>query len=177
MRLFFAVNFTDTEKDSLMRTVSSLHTGLLYGSYTRRDNLHLTLAFIGELERARLGDAVAAADAIRLAAFDFTVGGAGRFGDLIWLGVSDGEAELRRLSSAVSAECRARKVPTDAKPFSPHLTVVRRVEMKPDFLLEAFSKGVKPLAVHVRSFELMLSERTNGVLKYTPVYSKKLKEM
>lgn len=176
MRLFFAVNFDGKTKNELMSDISALRDLSLEGSFTRRENLHITLAFIGELDRARLGDAIAAAGAIRLARFDFTVGGAGSFGDLIWLGVKEGEAELRRLSSAVTAECRARNIGTDPKPFSPHLTIARRTVMKPGCTLSAFSKSIKPIPIPADSLELMESIRINGVLQYRTVYSKQLQK-
>lgn len=177
MRLFFAINFSETEKDALMNDISVLRAHCAKGEFTRRDNLHMTLAFLGETDRARLGAVRAAADATACAPFDMTVGKAGSFGDIVWLGVDGFGAEaMRRLSSALRAECRARGIAFDEKPFSPHLTLSRRTEFYGDHGVSEFSKVVKPCKLRVSSFELMESSRINGILTYTKKYSKLLTE-
>lgn len=48
MRLFIAIDFEDKIKDFLQQTVLELHTLGIAGNFTRQDNFHLTLNFIGE---------------------------------------------------------------------------------------------------------------------------------
>ena len=176
MRLFFAVNFSEEEKDILMKNINTLKTVCSHGNFTKRENLHITLAFLGEVDRARLGTVRAAASQLRAAPFEISISGAGKFGQLIWLGVENGGAELRRLASALRAECRARNVSFDEKPFSPHLTVCRQAEFINGCSVDDYKNKVIPMTAKISSFELMESIRTDGKLIYRKVFSVKLNQ-
>lgn len=52
MRLFIAVNFDEKTKASLMGAVQKLKESSSAGNFTRPENLHLTLVFIGETKDA-----------------------------------------------------------------------------------------------------------------------------
>ena len=170
MRLFFAVNFSEREKDAIMLKVSALKKICPRGNFSRRDNLHVTLAFLGEVPRERLDDVIDAAKSVKFSPFEISVGGAGNFGSVVWLGV--GGNELSPLAAAVRAACAAHGINFDAKPFSPHLTICREA---------SFSGGSSPLSLgdttlfskRVESFELMESTRIDGVLTYKKLFSKK----
>ena len=58
MRLFLAIRLSDEMKDALLSVRSEMYDGGVRGSFTPEENLHLTLAFIGEYPDA---DAVLAA--------------------------------------------------------------------------------------------------------------------
>lgn len=51
MRLFIAINFSEDVKDALCETIAELRDAALRGRWTARENLHLTLVFIGESDR------------------------------------------------------------------------------------------------------------------------------
>ena len=48
MRLFIAINLSYAMKDSLINMQNALYDRGVRGNYTSEENLHLTLAFIGE---------------------------------------------------------------------------------------------------------------------------------
>ena len=48
MRLFIAINLSSAMKGSLIRMQDALYDRGVRGNYTSEENLHLTLAFIGE---------------------------------------------------------------------------------------------------------------------------------
>lgn len=48
MRLFIAINFDDTELDAFEAARERLRDPGRGANYSRRENLHLTLAFLGE---------------------------------------------------------------------------------------------------------------------------------
>ncbi len=52
MRLFVAINFSKDVKNALLAAIDELKGQAVSGNFTSPDNLHLTLAFIGESERA-----------------------------------------------------------------------------------------------------------------------------
>jgi 2'-5' RNA ligase len=93
---------------------------------------HLTLAFLADVpeERTReLLDAGAEATA-RSPPFDLVLGGFGAFPSaerprIVFVGAPGGAEALTRLASDLRASLAARGLPFDAKPFQPHLTVLR----------------------------------------------------
>ena len=56
MRLFIAINFDDTELDAFEAARERLRAQAGAANYSRRENLHLTLAFLGEQPPARMGE-------------------------------------------------------------------------------------------------------------------------
>ena len=50
MRLFIAITFTEDMLDALSEIQDDLRRSNVRGSYTPRENLHMTLAFIGEYD-------------------------------------------------------------------------------------------------------------------------------
>src|SRR3954471_24901570 len=93
--------------------------------------MHLTLRFLGEINRDR-GTAIAQAFAAPLDhhSFPLTLGEAGVFPArgaprTVWLAIADGRAALRTLEEAVASRLDTIGVPREARPFSPHLTLAR----------------------------------------------------
>ena len=48
MRLFIAITLSDAMKDALIDVQNTMYEHGVRGNYTKEENLHLTLAFIGE---------------------------------------------------------------------------------------------------------------------------------
>ncbi len=161
MRLFVAINFTEPFKKAVLHRQADLKRASAAGNFSRPENLHMTLAFIGEV-----GDASAASRAVKsvaFAPFALRLSGGGRFGSLHWLGVeSDGKAEA--LAKALREALRHEGVPFDPKPFKPHITLAREVT-----LAEEFHPGGPDAAMTVTRISLMRSDRINGRLTYTQI--------
>lgn len=177
MRLFTAILFDEEIKEKIFRIEERLRLEAKKGSFTARDNLHLTLTFIGETNRL---DAVK--EAMRLAAesishkdFDLTIKGFGRFkrreGDIYWLGVEK-EPVLLRLQKGLAKELKeAGFYDIDDTEYTPHLTLGRRVLIKDGFSAREFEAGIEPISMRVGRISLMKSERPDGKLTYTEIYS------
>lgn len=88
MRLFVAILLSEPVKDMLMQTIRQLQPAVLDGRFSHRENLHLTLAFLGE---SSLKPAQQALHQLSGPSFAMTVEGVGRFrrdgGDILWAGV------------------------------------------------------------------------------------------
>ena len=94
------------------------------------ENLHLTVRFIGTVERSlveRISDRLegTAGPAIQLALGEAGTFKRSRLARVVWLGLRSGGGELQALASRVEAECRAAGLPAEARPFQPHLTLAR----------------------------------------------------
>lgn len=100
--------------------------------------IHLTLAFLGELDDDRLALAMEATRAAThdFPAFDYRLTAPGIFGApqqprVIWMGVEDRPlaqlhgSPLQRLHHTLNRELTHRGFETEKRPFSPHLTLAR----------------------------------------------------
>lgn len=108
------------------------------GRAMRRDTLHLTLAFIGEVETARLGALRAAAERVRGEAFGLCLDRLGFWSHnrILWAGSTAPAPALARLAADLARELAGEGFAIDGgagRPFSPHVTLLRNVaEGRPD---------------------------------------------
>lgn len=167
MRLFVAVNFSKEVKDTLMEVSGMLKSAAASGNFTRRENLHLTLAFIGET--ANVGAAMESVEEVAANPFDITLGGVGRFGKLFWVGVKE-SGKLRDLAMGVDAALSRRGFDIEKRDFKPHVTIAREVEV-----LAPVKIAVPGISMRVDALSLMKSERVGGRLCYSEIYKKMLK--
>ncbi len=166
MRLFVAVNFSPEIKAALMGAIDDLRRQSTGGNFTRADNLHLTLAFIGETLDLR--GARAALAAVSAPPFVLTLNGAGRFGDLYWAGLEK-SAALTALAASMQQALRDRGFAIEKRPFKPHITLARQLRSEGPVSLK-----VPRLSMTVGRISLMRSDRVNGRLTYTEVCGKDL---
>ncbi len=175
MRLFIAINFSDKNLGILSDAAGILRENSDKGNFTRTENFHLTLAFLGEVPEARVSGVRRAINqaAEGIAPFDFNIGGLGRFkrtgGDIYWLGVEK-KRELFTIADNLKQGLKDSGYSIDDKPFKPHLTLGREVILNCD----PKSLTMPELSCHVSRISLMKSERIRGVLTYTEIYGKEL---
>ncbi len=158
MRLFIAIKLSDEMKGALTCAQNEMFERGARGSFTKEENLHLTLAFIGEYSDP---DAVMdALESVDLKPFEMTLDGMGRFGDLWWAGLN-GSAALESLVRRVRRALAESGIPFDRKKFSPHITLLRRAkgEIGPVF--------IEPVSMPVGSISLMRSDRGKSGMIYT----------
>lgn len=176
MRLFIAIELENMTKDEICAFMDRLRPLLRKANYTRRENLHLTLVFLGETSRA---DAVKRAmDRVDAASFDLVFQRLGKFrragGDIFWMGIRENSALSDLYGNLITRLKEAGFSPEDRK-FSPHLTLAREAVPAEAFDEKAFSRSVPELTMAVSRFSLMKSERIGGRLVYTALYEKKLR--
>jgi 2'-5' RNA ligase len=177
MRLFIAINFTEGLKDELASIIQNLQSYALQGNFTRRENLHLTLAFLGEIPSARVENIKQAMDKVGAGRFSLVISHLGQFkrsgGDIYWLGVEK-NTSLLNLHTQLSRELRAAGFKLEERGFKPHLTLGRQIILSPAFDQVEFSHQIPPISQEVDRISLMKSERLAGKLTYTEIYSKDL---
>ena len=154
MRLFTAINFTDKIKDNLISITEAMRSQVK-ANFTLRNNLHLTLVFIGETNKAN--EIISNLKKIKFQPLKIEFSGHGKFRDICWVGVKQNPS-LTKLQNEIA---EVLQIKPDYN-FTPHITLVRGIEEKVDFF-------VPEMKMDVNTFELMKSERINGVLKYSAV--------
>ena len=92
------------------------------------EQLHLTLRFVGEVERPAANDLAAALAAVRFERFDLRISGIGRFdrrnGGALWAGVEP-KAPVAALAAKVERACQGIGMPPERRAFHPHITLAR----------------------------------------------------
>lgn len=171
MRLFIAINFTEETKQSIVAVQRRLRQ-LGRGNFSRPENLHLTLAFLGEIAPARVGVIRHLMDQLTVPSMRLIFDHVGCFrrdgGDIWWIGLEPNK-ELLALQKELYHRLTDADFSLDNRRFSPHITLARQVVLgkEPDRnkLLG------EPFATNADTVSLMLSERTGGRLTYTEQYA------
>ncbi len=158
MRLFVAIRLSDEVKDALIEAQDALYDRGVRGRYTGEENLHVTLAFIGEYPEAE--SVLDALSAVGFAPFEVTPEGMGCFGDLWWAGLAGSDA-LEVLARKVRRALAEHGIPFDRKRFSPHVTLLRKASGKLPGI------EIRPVAMRVDAFSLMRSDRGRNGMIYT----------
>ena len=98
--------------------------------WTPATNLHLTLRFLGHVDRTLAEGIAERIEASRPHAFDLALDGLGTFkrgrlARVVWLGLSVGEAEIGRLAQSVEAESVRAGLEAEGRRYHAHLTLAR----------------------------------------------------
>lgn len=132
MRLFVAIPLPP---DLAARAAEILPTSLPALRRVRAENLHVTLAFLGQTPDDRLGDVTEAArEAARpVSRFRLAFGHPGRFPErgrprVVWLGIADGAQSVLELGESAYSGLRSRGLRFDDRRLAPHLTLARVAE-------------------------------------------------
>lgn len=162
MRLFFAIELDERLRSALTAAQRQLYDLGIRGNATRPENLHLTLAFIGEYPDP---DAVLeAACGLSFPAFPLSLGGLGTFDGVLWAGIEENPA-LAQLARQLRHALAEAQIPYDKKRFSPHLTLIRKPEgLSPEKLRIV---RVPAAEMVVREISLMRSTRGKNGMIYT----------
>ena len=159
MRVFISIPLSDDIKDAAMRVMEDMKRSGARGSYVVPENLHLTLAFIGETDDLAVIEE--ALDQVIFEPFSIETEGFGHFGNLFWIGLKE-SARLKELAAAVRKNLSESGISFDRKSFKAHITLARRV-----YAPNKIKVRMPQAKMIVRSFSLMRSDRIKGRMKYT----------
>jgi RNA 2',3'-cyclic 3'-phosphodiesterase len=180
-RVFCAIDLPTDLKQKLAIHIEQLkkETGVK-GGWTRPENIHLTIKFLGNLEVSDVQKlSQAAARAVKsLAPFQLTAEHCGAFPmhgppRVLWIGITDSSAQLARLYERLDEECAAVGFPKETRPFHPHLTLARIRHAANARALAAAHRALDfaPGEFEVSGLLVMRSELGNEGSKYTTVSS------
>lgn len=125
IRLFVALRPPPAIRDAL----ADVMEGVPGARWQDDEQLHLTLRFVGEVERPVAEDLAAALAQVHSPAPVVALAGVGSFGargraDTLWAGVAPAEA-LRHLHAKVEQACARAGLPPERRAYHPHVTVAR----------------------------------------------------
>lgn len=180
IRTFVCIELPTAERERIGALEERLRGHGARASWVAPSSIHLTLAFLGDVEADRIPsvtDAVTRASA-GATSFELAVDGAGAFPALarprvLWLGVGGDLSRLSALQATVARELKSAGFPRDEKPFRAHLTLAR---MKDDRSPEARatasaldSAAPSGPAFRVDEIVVMRSDLDPGGARHTPL--------
>jgi 2'-5' RNA ligase len=142
--------------------------------WQEEEQLHITLRFVGEVERPLANDLADALSRIRAQSFAARIAGVGRFeqrsGGALWAGVEP-KAPLAALAAKVERTCQQVGLEPERRAFFPHITLARwkgrRSREVADFLERKRALASKPF--DIAEFILFESRLSRHGAHYEPV--------
>lgn len=172
MRLFIAIDFPEDVKKEIEKIQKKLPQ--FQGKLTERENLHLTLKFLGEVDDSLVEDIKKRLNKIKLKKFDVEVDSLGYFSPsvikIVWLHVAGCEKIQKEIDEKLE-ELFAKE-----KGFMSHLTIAR-VKSPGDklrFIKELVGMKFDRIKVNISSFKLKSSTLTPEGPIYKDVLEVKL---
>ncbi|MCI4662243.1 MAG: RNA 2',3'-cyclic phosphodiesterase [Neomegalonema sp.] len=108
--------------------IDDIQCDLRGANWQPEENLHITLSFLGDLDRHRLDDLHSALDTVMIETFEVALQGVGHFGGhdarLAFVDLAP-NAPLRALHERVETAARSAQIDLPAKRYRPHVTVAR----------------------------------------------------
>ena len=168
-RLFIAIDLPESTKDSL----AVLQNGLREAKWVARDNLHLTVRFIGDVCQEEVHEIHSVLAAVRGTPFTFEFGEVGVFSSgkklrSMWGGVKDGSS-IEILRQQIDRSLFGLGFKPEGRRYIPHITLAR-FRCRPSVLLDFMARtgfGTFP-SVRADQFILFSSFLTRTGAIYTP---------
>lgn len=172
MRLFVALRPPETVREQLLGAMDD-DPGIRWQD---DDQLHLTLAFLGEVDAGAEQDLVDSLASVSSPPFELQIRGVGHFErkgtpSALWAGLAPSEP-LARLQQRVVAACRRAGLDPDRKAFRPHVTLARLNRSSPPAGHWLAAHGtLRSDPWEVREFALYESRLLPGGSIYEPLVS------
>jgi RNA 2',3'-cyclic 3'-phosphodiesterase len=130
VRAFFGLPVPEAQRAAMAVSLTAYAAAAPQFRWTPATNLHMTVRFIGNVDRALVEAIADRLGARPLMAFDLELGALGTFGRgrhvrVVWQGLRAGAEEVTALAAQVDAECAAAGLVGEKRPFQAHLTLAR----------------------------------------------------
>ena len=172
MRLFAAIDLPLDTKEQLADISGKIKQSCEQGNFARYENYHITLVFLGDLERENLSgikkiieEASNLFPPMRLSSRDV-----GQFikgnGKIVYYNVYGDTKILSELQSFMYSQFYKQKLCRKQNEYTPHITFARKVKVENLPLIK------QEITFPADAITLMHSTRINGKLTYVPIYSR-----
>lgn len=170
MRLFVALELPPGTKDELARAIERLRPELPEARWVPRENLHVTLAFLGEVPEERLGAISAAIGDAASGLVDFAthLEGVGAFPSarrarVVWAGLADAAGGIASMADAVASALEPHGFRREERAFAAHVTLARLKVPRP---LAPVAIDLDPTPFPVERITLMRSRLGRPAPRY-----------
>lgn len=179
-RVFCAIELPEAVRARLQDHIQQLRTNVAHAatSWSRVENIHLTLKFFGNVALDKLPaiSHAAARTVTEFSSFEIAVGTTGVFprpsrAQVLWIGVNDPSGKLSALQQRFEDECPRVTFPKENRPFRPHLTIarIRKPEGARRLADAHLSMQFEPIPVTLTELIVFRSELSSKGSKYTAI--------
>ena len=176
-RIFCAVELPEEIRDQLHDHAKRVREAVsdASASWSRPENIHLTLKFFGNVSTNKLAQISAAAEraAADFSPFQIRVGGTGVFprpsrAQVLWIGVDDPSGRLSELQQRLEDEFDFNK---EDRAYRPHLTIarIRKPEGARRLAETHLQMSFKQMPMTVKEFVIFRSELSPKGSRYTAI--------
>lgn len=132
MRTFIAIELSEEIRSSLAQIQSHLKYSGADVKWVEKDNIHLTLKFLGEIseEKCEKINSILDATGRSIKPFEISIKDIGAFPKIdyprvVWVGLDKGAAESKILAEKIDEELSKIGFAKETRPFTAHLTIGR----------------------------------------------------
>jgi 2'-5' RNA ligase len=179
-RVFCAIDLPHELRERLMAHLNQVRNAVpdARASWSRTDNIHLTLKFLGEISPGKVEKLSEAASrsAKEFTPFQIVVEQTGAFPKqgqprVLWIGINDLTGELGKLHARLEDESTKAGFARDDRHFHPHLTLARLRQPRHARTLVAAHKELEfhPAEIVVSELLVIRSELSSEGSRYTVI--------
>jgi RNA 2',3'-cyclic 3'-phosphodiesterase len=178
MRTFIAIEIPSEVRSALVALQDDLRRAGADVSWTRPENIHLTLRFLGEVDERRIGEVerVCVDSAAEFRPFTLRLNDTGVFPNarqprVLWAGLAGEIEKAVEMRKRLNDGLALIGFELEEKDFHPHLTIGRVKSNKNarELLALASARQVPALSFVVTEIVLMKSELHPAGARYTPI--------
>jgi 2'-5' RNA ligase len=132
LRTFIAIGLPQEVKNFLGSLQEILKAGQADVKWVSPENIHLTLKFLGERDKKKIEAVIKIIDEVcgktpdfRLAFSSLGAFPKKEYPRVVWVGLSEGEAEVRQIAERLENEICRLGIAKEKRPFSSHITLGR----------------------------------------------------
>ena len=150
-RLFFALWPDDATRKAIAAVVKQA-AQYHQGNPIRTDNIHLTLAFLGNVNKAQRDCVETVAESLSITPFSLCLEHLGVFprAKVLWLGIKEQPDTLMQLANNLANGARDCGIKLDEKDFKPHVSLIRKAN-------QLHELEVEPIYWNINQFCLVQS--------------------
>ncbi len=168
MRTFIAIELPEDTQADIFHTFEKFSKlNLIRGKFVEKENLHLTLKFLGELTLEQVEKVKDSLKKISFESFYCEVGGVGAFPNenhpkVLHVELKSKNNEIKNLHDIIENELIKIGIPKENQEFKSHITVARIyvIKDKKTFAEKFFNIRMGKMEFRIENFSLIKSELT-----------------
>jgi 2'-5' RNA ligase len=130
VRAFIAIDIDERIIDELVKVQEAMASMNLDIKFVERENIHLTLKFLGEITADRVNGVCDVMRGLKASPFTLEVKGLGAFPSVtrprvVWAGVGDGGSNVIEIYRFLDSGLRKLNFKSEGEEFTPHITLGR----------------------------------------------------
>jgi 2'-5' RNA ligase len=178
MRAFLAIELPESVRTAVAAYQRQLVDSRADVKWVERDNLHITVRFLGEIDQATQRDveALVRRVTVQAAPSDIVLSEIGAFPSMraprvIWIGAGSGHESLARVAQQIETGLEGLGFPPERRGFVVHATLgrVRSARGLTDLVRRLNERSWEPRAMRVEMVTLFQSQLSGAGSIYTPL--------